>query len=522
MSNSSKGKRSPQDVQDKKPSAKSFGPTPSENGHANLVTDTRPDHLGVFNARQMGDFQRKLDPQLAQLRPTDLGNAERLVERYGPWIRFCHPWKRWLVWDGKRWKIDDTADIRRKATSTVRSIYHEASTIDDNGDRKALINWAFRSETRTRIDAMIDIASSRNGVTILPGALNKDAWLLNCRNGTLDLRTGELRPHRMGDLITQLCKVAYNPDAPCHQWDSTLQFFFDNDDDLIEYWRRLCGSSLSGVIREHIMPIAYGTGSNGKSTILGALLNILGPDYAMKSPPDLLMSKRNDSHPTERADLFGKRLVVAIETESGRKLNETMVKELTGGDRIRARRMKEDFWEFSPTHKIIMSTNHKPAIHGTDHGIWRRVRLVPFEVTVADDKAVLDMSEKLKSEYSGILAWLVRGCLEWQRDGLRPPASVVGATSEYKSEEDRLGRFLDEKTVRDPIEKVQARVLYVHYCEFMKETHDTPMSETAFGRAMYEHKYDKIKSGVNWYIGISLRSPEPSEYPEFNTDENPL
>src|SRR5262245_11504483 len=166
------------------------------------------------------------------------------------------------------------------------------------------------------------------------------------------------------------------------------------------------------------MPIAYGLGSNGKSTILGTLLETFGKDYAMKCPPDMLMAKRNDSHPTDRADLFGRRPVVAIETEAGRLLNETMVKELTGGDRIRARRMREDFWEFSPTHTLMMGTNHKPKIRGTDRGIWRRIRLVPFTVTVDSLQEDRAMPEKLLAERPGILAWCVRGSLDWQARGL--------------------------------------------------------------------------------------------------------
>ena len=167
--------------------------------------------------------------------------------------------------------------------------------------------------------------------------MDLDPWAFNVANGTIDLQSGELRPHRRQDGITKLCEVSYDVNAPCHLWLETLRTFFSRPDPnhqgaLIDYWQRLCGYALCGVIRDHVLPVAYGTGSNGKSTILGALLDVFGPDYSMKATPDMLMAKRNDSHPTDRTDLFGKRLVVAIETEEGLRLNETMVKELTGGD----------------------------------------------------------------------------------------------------------------------------------------------------------------------------------------------
>ena len=238
----------------------------------------------------------------------------------------------------------------------------------------------------------------------------------------------------------------------------------------------------------------------------------------MKSPPDLLMSKRNESHPTERADLFRKRLVVAIETESGRRLNETLAKELTGGDRIRARRMREDFWEFEPSHKIVLATNHKPAINGTDKGIWRRIQMIPFEVEMSDKKAVLDMPDKLRAEYAGILAWCVRGTMAWQSCGLKPPESVGAATRQYKLEEDRLGAFLDECTERGDDFKVQARHLYERYCDYMQHDKDKLISETAFSSRMFELGFEKEKDKTTrcmCYLAVRIQTEGPSE--EFNT-----
>ena len=252
------------------------------------------------------------------------------------------------------------------------------------------------------------------------------------------------------------------------------------------------------------MPVAYGKGSNGKSTILGTLIDVFGPDYAMKCPPDMLMAKKTDSHPTDRADLFGKRLVVAIETEDGRRLNETMVKELTGGDKIRARRMREDFWEFSPTHTLVLATNHKPIIRGTDHGIWRRLRLIPFTVRVDGDLADKEMPEKLKKEYEGILAWCVQGCLDWQANGLTEPAAVTEASSDYRKEQDVFGAFLDECCVFNPREKVRAGDVFARYKTWCESSNEIAMSLRRFGDAIGDRGIEKVTSGGVWYHGLKL------------------
>jgi putative DNA primase/helicase len=465
-----------------------------------------------------------LDARLAKLPRTDLGNGERLAARFGKDLRYCYPWGKWLCWDGRRWAIDLTGAVRRKAKATVRGILREASTIKDDEKRKEHTKWWANSEGRGRVDAMLVSAAAELGIAILPEQMDRDPWLLNVLNGTIDLRTGKLRPHRREDVITKLCPVEYDPDAQCPLWLSTLDLFFDRPDpearaELIRYWQRLCGYVLVGVIRDHVLPVAYGIGSNGKSTILGAMLDVLGIDYAMKATPDLFMAKKTDTHPTDRADLFGKRLVVVIETESGRRLNESMVKELTGGDRVRARRMREDFWEFAPSHTLVMATNHKPAIRGTDNGIWRRLKLVPFTVALTDDQADKAMPEKLRAELPGILAWCVRGCLEWQRDGVEPPQEVVDATSAYRAEQDLLGAFLAECTFTSPTMQAKAGELYARYRHWGEAGSEHVMTSTMFGLAMQERGFEKKTSNGVWYLGVGLKpeseTTSDDDYPNF-------
>ena len=484
-------------------------PTP---GHGRQAEAEGPPHVipppnGDGHGQSEGPT---LDETLSHYPRTDLGNAERLVARHGGALRYCHPWKSWLAWDGRRWHPDDTAEARRRARATARKILAEAAAEPDDERRKELVKWALASEKRERIGAMLYLAEAEEGIPILPADMDSDPWAFNVLNGTIDLRTGELRPHRQADRITKLCPLEFDPDARCPRWLATLDKFFHRADatrkaELIDYWQRLCGYAMAGVIRDHVMPVAYGIGANGKSTMLGALLDVFGPDYAMKAAPDMFMAKKTDSHPTDRADLFGKRLVVAIETEAGRRLNETMVKELTGGDRIRARRMREDFWEFSPTHTLIMATNHKPGIRGTDTGIWRRIKLVPFTVSVSDAEADKGMPDKLRAEAAGILAWCVKGCLEWQRRGLDAPAEVTEATAGYRAEQDLIGLFLDQCVDRGPALKVKAGDLYQRYKTWAESGNEHVMTLTRFGEAIRERGIESRKSSYCWYLEIGLK-----------------
>jgi putative DNA primase/helicase len=330
--------------------------------------------------------------------------------------------------------------------------------------------------------------------------------LFNCWNGTLDLTTGTLRHHNRGDMLTQICWLDYRSDAVCPLWDQTLEIFLP-DKEIRDFFQRLCGYAMTGIVRDHILPVCYGTGSNGKSTILGALLEVFGPDYAMKAPPDLIMSKKYEAHPTERADLFRKRLVVAIETEEGRRLNETLVKEFTGGDRIRARRMHEDFWEFDPTHKIFLATNHKPVIRDTTDSTWRRIKEIPFTVKLADDKADKTVPERLRAEYPGILAWCVRGCLGWQRDGLLEPKSVTQATSNYRQSQDVFGAFLEEHVSPKQNSKVGVKELYELYKGWAEASNTYCFSGPVFRQSMQERGYVSKKSGHWSYLDIELCKP---------------
>ncbi|MGP0063307.1 MAG: phage/plasmid primase, P4 family [Isosphaeraceae bacterium] len=446
------------------------------------------------------------DSRLAWFPHTDTGNAERMVARHGRNMRHCHPWKKWLHFDGRRWAVDDTAAIRRMAKATARKILAEASTVEDKEHREALVKLARATESKSRLSSMIDLASAEEGIPVLPQNLNTHRWLLNVENGTIDLRTGKLRPHKRNDLVTALAPVVFDPDAKCPQWDATLDRFFALREDLIAFWDRLCGIALTGDVSQQILPILHGVGDNGKSTMCGALLGMLGPDYATIAPKDFLASGGSHRHPTELAYLFGKRLVVVMEWPDGVRLNESLIKQLTGSDPITARRMNEDFWTFDPTHKLWMCANNKPVIKGTDHAIWRRPKLIPYDVKIEEQDKIINFPALLKGEYPGILARCVRGCLDWQRHGLQVPKDVSDATDGYRKEQDSLAAFIEEECVAGLGHKVKAGVMYQKYREKLQHLGEEPISLTNFGLAMKDRGYDKKESHGMWYLGIGLRS----------------
>lgn len=440
---------------------------------------------------------------------TDLGNGQRLATQHGNDLRYCWPWKKWLVWDRKRWRIDDTGAIVARAKQTVRSIYAEAAGCDDELLRKAIARWARQSERRDRVSAMIDLARSEPGIPILPDQLDRDPWLLNVQNGTIDLRTGQPREHQQSDFITKLAPVAFDPAAECPTWLAFLERIFDGSAELIGFVQRILGYCLTGSTRDHVLPIFYGTGANGKTTLLIVVFDVLGPDYTSKAPRDLLMLRRGEHHPTELADLFGKRLVAAVESAEGQRLNEALIKDLTGGDPQKARRMREDFWQFNPTHKLILATNHKPIVKDTTNSTWRRLRLVPFVVEIPEPEQDKTLGGRMvRYEAPGILAWMVRGCLEWQRIGLAEPAEVMTATQQYQQSQDPIAGFVDECCIIGPRRREKASTLYGCYKRWAENGGEEVITQRRFGEALTERGFGKLKDSVIYRIGIALNTDE--------------
>jgi P4 family phage/plasmid primase-like protien len=447
---------------------------------------------------------------------TDDGNARRVVKRHGRDLRFCHPWRTWLIWDGRRWAEDQTAEGMQRVKETRDSLYQwvanrikELGAAGDDDERKAqlvklnkLLNHLLRWEDARRIAASLELAKSEPGVPVLPSQLDHDPMLLNVLNGTIDLRTGRLREHKREDMLTKLAPVEYDPDATCSFWQACLDRWMGSNTRMIRYLQRVVGYSLTGDVSEQALWFFYGQGANGKSTFLGLVLRMLG-DYAMQAVSDLLMQKHNESHPTERADLFGKRFIATIETEEGKRLAEALMKQVTSGDRIRARKLYKDFFEFDPTHKIILAANHKPAVRGTDRAVWRRIKLVPFTVTISDAEKDKAMPEKLAAELPGVLAWAVAGCLEWQRYGLQEPEEVRAATAAYRAEQDTMAGFISECCRVHTDAKVRSSALFDAYQKWSGEKLTTA---PAFRARMNDKGYRSERgTGGHWYYhGVGL------------------
>lgn len=443
----------------------------------------------------------------AEFHLTDLGNSERFVDEHGDRLRYCHAWGSWLVWDGKRWARDDSGEVYRLAAETVRGMYATAARLDDPDKRQRLAQHAARCEKRERMAAMVDMARNLEPVVVRVDDLDRDHCLLNCLNGVLDLRTGELLPHDPALLLTRLAPVEYGPNANAPTFERFLRRTFNDDADLMRFVRRAAGYSLTGDTGEQCLFIAHGTGANGKSTLLTVIQDLLG-DYAATTPAETLLARRNgDGIPNDIARLQGVRFVAASETEDGRRLSESRVKAMTGGDRISARFMRAEWFEFEPQFKLWLGTNHKPEIKGTDAAIWRRIRLIPFNVTIPEDERDPKLLDKLRGELPGILAWAVRGCLDWQQRRLDPPAAVTAATEDYRAESDALGRFIEERCVVAEGFECKASGLYSEYKAWCAEGGETHITSTAFGRRMVERGLSKVRrpAGIV-YEGVGVRA----------------
>jgi len=434
---------------------------------------------------------------------TDLGNARRLVSHFGDKLHFVGNWKKWIVSDGTRWRIDETGAVDRFAQDAALRIFDEAKNETDDSRRIGLAKWAISCQSRGKLDAMIALAATQKEIAISHEVLNQHPRFLNCSNGTIDLDTGNLLPHDPRNLITQSTGIVFPEMTETPSlWLRTLERIFAGDADMIGFLQRLCWLILCGDVTEHILPIFHGDGGNGKGLIVELMIAILG-DYGLKAPRGFCIASKHNTHPTEIASLYGKRLVVISETGDGHRLDEPLVKELTGGDTLRARRMREDFWQFSPSHTVVMITNHRPIVRGTDHGIWRRLKLIPFDVVIPDKEQDLLLGKKLEAEYPAILAWMVDGGDSYRCDGLDPPKQVEMATAEYKNESDTFAQFIAECCTLNPA--YHAGGMFQAYQKWCDDQTEKPIRPNEFGKQMLRLEGVKsYRSNGTRYRGIGL------------------
>ena len=430
--------------------------------------------------------------------------ALSFTRRYHRDWRYVAAWGRWLVWDGQRWRTEDTL----AATDLIRSVCRQTAVRADN----------------PKVAAKLASASTVGGVERLARADRRhaattdewdaDPWLLNTPGGVVDLKSGRKRANDRADRMTKITTAT--PGSDCPQWMAFLSDIAGGDIDLQNYLQRMAGYCLTGVTSAHALFFLYGTGANGKSVFANVISTILG-DYAATASMDTFVETRGDRHPTDLAGLRGARFVTAIETEQGRRLNESKVKAITGGDKISARFMRQDFFEYTPQFKPVIVGNHKPAIRNIDEAMKRRMHMIPFTVTIPPERRDSRLTEKLLAERDGILAWAVAGCLAWQREGLKPPASVVSATEEYFEAEDALGRWLEERCVREPSARSLTAELFSDWKQWADTSGEFIGSQRRFSDLLITRGLEKWRNGagVRGFQGIGLKHPPSPAYAPY-------
>ncbi|MGN1025957.1 MAG: phage/plasmid primase, P4 family, partial [Faecousia sp.] len=434
---------------------------------------------------------------------TDVGNAERFVAMFKDQVKYCTIYKKWFIWNGKRWEQDDTGKIITYAIECVRNIIHDADLLPDGDRRKALIQHSLKSESNSRLKALLDIASGMPAITVRSEDLDQNVWLLNCQNGTIDLRTGKLQPHDPKDFITRICAAAYNPDCAIPLWLQLMEKITGGDKEYMRYIQKALGYALTGDISEQAIFILYGTGSNGKSTMLNIFAALLN-GYAQSTSSDTFMQKKNESVNNDIARLKGARFVSAIEMEEGKRLAESLIKSMTGGDKLVTRFLYGEFFEYVPQFKVFLAVNHKPMIRDTTKSIWRRIKLMPFTNTFTEQERDKHFASKIMaSEMPGILAWAVQGCLLWQQEGIIEPDVVATANRDYNEEMDSFSHFFDECCVVRDGARVTNKMLRAKYKEWCVDNGEHELSQRPFSQKLLERGFEKKKSSSSgsqeWY-----------------------
>lgn len=462
------------------------------------------------------DAQSIVEPHVSGGRAyTDMGNAERFIDMWGHVLRYNTDKNKWMIWHEGHWKDSDQTAITPMIKRTLRGI-----ALTDN--KPEALFWARKSEASRGINSMLTLAKMEPGVPICENDLDRDMYYMNCANGVVDLRTGEFMKAKPEWLCYKKAGTKYNPDARCPIFQKFLTETFSDDDGVINFIQRWLGYSLTADVSAQTFAVFHGIGANGKSTLVETIQRIAG-DYVKTAPPDTFIQKLSGGIPNDIAALRGARMVLTTETEANARLAEAKVKSMTGGDRVSARYMRGEFFEFTPTWKITISTNHRPRISGGDYGIWRRVVLVPFNNVVTPEKQDPLLPNKLLSEAEGILAWCIRGAINWYsssggRTGLQVPETVYAETQEYREDEDVIGRFIalgcmGPEEVRTKVSKqilrrpgsTCAEVFHSfrYWAEKEGEEGYSRWSQTMFGRAMRERGFmSERTSSDRYYQGI--------------------
>jgi len=437
---------------------------------------------------------------------TDVGNARRFALHHGERLRYVDALGGWHVYDGRRWQRDDTGEVFRLWEETGRAIYQEAALAGTRDEREALAAWARKSESRARVEAAIALARYQPSIAARAADFDKNPWLLNLLNGTLDLQADTLRAHRREDLITKLAPVTFDPSATAPTFEAMVNRIFDNRIALIAFVQRFVGHALTGLTTEQVLLLLHGIGANGKTTFVELIRALLG-DYAQTADFGTFLAHDQVTVRNDLARLVGARLVSAVEMSRGGRLDESVVKQVTGGDMITARFLFREHFEFRPAFKLVLVSNHKPRIGGTDYAIWRRVRLVPFDVIIPEDERdPLLLQRIIATELPGVLNWALDGCREWQGNGLGIPEDVKVATETYRKEQDLLAPFLAEQCIEKPNATATAAQLYSAFKAWAERAGERPISQRTLGESLRERGFqnEHTREGNIWR-GLSVK-----------------
>lgn len=443
------------------------------------------------------------------LEETDMANAKRLVSRRGEGLRYVPTRDCFVHWTGTHWSNDDGMFIEKWAKETAASILAEIPTLATKRQRANRLAWAEKSQSRSRIEATIKLARSEPGIPVSEAEFDVDPLLLNVANGILDLRTGTLRPHDPKAMLSKLVNIPFDRRATCPRFVHFLGEIFDGNKQLIGFVQRAAGYCLSGDASERAFFILHGAGANGKSTLLDVFRLALG-GYSRTTPAQTFLARRHDGSPrNDLAALRGTRLVLASEVNENRRLDVALVKAVTGGtDRIAARFLYGEFFEFFVTFKVWLAVNHRPVIDETSDAIWDRIYLIPFNVTIPVERRDRGLPAALQQEAPGILAWMVDGFLRWQKEGLNPPEEVRAARAHYRAESDVVGEFIDECCTVGPLRSADATPLYKAFTEWCDRVGREAVSQTKFGRCLSEKSFQKSRSSTNGrsqWLGLGVR-----------------
>lgn len=434
---------------------------------------------------------------------SDLGNAERLIHQYGEGLRYCKGTGGWLIWTGQLWRIADSCEVLAFAKDTAKSIANEAP-LPGYGAAECL-RHAHRSQSRQALESMVALAQSDEKVRLTHERLDAHAWLLGTPEGTIELQTGRVRASRPGDYLTRSISVPLQADAKSPRWERFIAEMTLGDIEFQRYLQRVVGYVLTGSTQEQCFFYLHGTGANGKSTFLNVLSELMG-NYARQAESTTFTLQQGDRVRNDLARLAGARLVTAVEPPTSRALDDSLLKQITGGDTMTARHLYREYFEFQPVCKVFLAANVLPKPTGLDNGLWRRLKCIPCRLQLDEADRDPELQDALLNELPGILNWAIEGCLEWQRVGLREPQVLAAAKQEYRSSRDPLGNFLSECCVTQAGAEVPYPLLYGVYVAWCGQSGEHPAPKRVFGQELRDRGYETRTGGQrkNLWLGVAL------------------